>query len=216
MLRVLLLKLQKTVDSLDEITKSIDNIQSAYQKSYSAISDYNKYGYLSIDNLQSLLGLSDKYVNALFDENGTLNLNTEAYKKLAVAELQELAVRKSTDLISKIMNMSEEAAQAYATANAIDKKTQSTYSLIDALVKQAYIEAKAKDVANGNLTYTKALDAALPTIAQYITLTNKGIDSLDNFASATLGASVTVKTATEIQKTISKSRKILLNSKRKC
>lgn len=206
---------KKTVDSLDEITKSIDNIQSAYQKSYSAISDYNKYGYLSIDNLQSLLGLSDKYVNALFDENGTLNLNTEAYKKLAVAELQELAVRKSTDLISKIMNMSEEAAQAYATANAIDKKTQSTYSLIDALVKQAYIEAKAKDVANGNLTYTKALDAALPTIAQYITLTNKGIDSLDNFASATLGASVTVKTATEIQKDNLEKQKNIIEQQKK-
>jgi TP901 family phage tail tape measure protein len=206
---------KKTVDTLDEITKSIDSIQSAYQKSYSAISDYNKYGYLSIDNLQSLLGLSDKYINALFDENGKLNLNTEAYKKLAVAELQELAVRKSTDLISKIMNMGEEAAQTYATANAIDKKTKSTYSLIDALVKQAYIEAKAKDVANGNLTYTKALDAALPTIAQYITLTDKGIDSLDNFASATLGASVTVKTATEIQKdNLEKQKKIVEQQKK--
>ena len=55
-----------------------DNIQSAYKNCSTAVEEYNKYGYLSIDSLQSLLQMDDAYLNTLELVNGTLQVNQNA------------------------------------------------------------------------------------------------------------------------------------------
>ena len=43
-----------------DFNEKIDKIQNAFSTATSAIQEYNEKGYLSIDNLQSLLALDDK------------------------------------------------------------------------------------------------------------------------------------------------------------
>lgn len=90
-----------------------DAIQSAYSTMTSAQEEYNKYGYLSIDTLQSMLELDDKYWANLDITNGKINLNAEAYENLMQAQYDEAmmlaAEQLAQSLANDIMNASTEA-----------------------------------------------------------------------------------------------------------
>lgn len=71
----------KITSSFDELSKSIDEVQSAYETVNSVMREYNETGIMTVDNLQSLLSLDNKYLAMLFDENGQLDLTSEALKR---------------------------------------------------------------------------------------------------------------------------------------
>ena len=45
----------KAFEELDDIIEKIDNIQTVYKNISSVFTDYNENGFLSIDNLQTIL-----------------------------------------------------------------------------------------------------------------------------------------------------------------
>lgn len=45
----------KSFEELDDIIEKIDNIQTVYKNISSIFTDYNENGFLSIDNLQTIL-----------------------------------------------------------------------------------------------------------------------------------------------------------------
>lgn len=61
-------------DTYEKLNSAIDEIQSAYNALSSAIEEYNEHGALSMDTLQSLLNMDDKYLACLVNENAlTIN-----------------------------------------------------------------------------------------------------------------------------------------------
>ena len=88
--------LQNVVDEIyrvetayDAFNKSIDTIQSSYKTLTDAIAEYNQNGYVTLDTLQSVLEIDNKYLSCLIDENGKLTLNEEMYEKLTLARLDD-------------------------------------------------------------------------------------------------------------------------------
>jgi len=99
----------------EDFDADIDSIQNAYSTLTDAVKEYNKNGYLTLDNLQSLLSLSPEYLACLQMENGQLSINRQALEAMiqakladakatvvqkAITQLNELATRKETDAIN--------------------------------------------------------------------------------------------------------------------
>lgn len=87
---------------LEETMGVIDNIQSAYKNCSTAVEEYNKYGYLSIDSLQSLLQMDDAYLNTLELVNGKLQVNQSAYADLLATQYAEAQMEAISQAISEL------------------------------------------------------------------------------------------------------------------
>lgn len=175
--------------SIDEITEKIDSIQEKYKTVLSVFNDYQENGFLSLDNIQSLLALDTKYLQLLTDEGGQLKLNTDAFWKLIDAELTELELKKARELLPNIKTMSLEEAQAYATARAIDAQTESTNSLIEAMIREEMLQAVTKDQQNNTNAFTNAVKASLSPMTTVVSLIEQARENYKQYGSAMLDSS---------------------------
>src|SRR5699024_7831572 len=87
-------------ESFQNASAQLDSVQAAYKSVQSVINDYNETGVLTIDNLQTLLSLGDEYLLSMIDENGQLQLNENAYKRLALAKLDKIKADMLDNAIS--------------------------------------------------------------------------------------------------------------------
>lgn len=88
--------------ALEQLNDEIDTTQDAYKTLTSAIEEYNTYHTLSIDTLQALSELDEKYQNCLVNENGQLKLNVEAFNALVSKELQQGHVLSNNSVIADL------------------------------------------------------------------------------------------------------------------
>ena len=77
--------------TLSSINDRMDNFQSAFNDLSDVVDEYNKYGDLSQDSIQKLMGLDVKYTACLDLQGDKLVFNKEAFRALYVAQLQKLA-----------------------------------------------------------------------------------------------------------------------------
>ena len=68
--------------NLQDINDTIDAVQAELDVLNTAQEEYNETGGITVDTLQKLLELDAEYINALFDENGQLNLNADTISGL--------------------------------------------------------------------------------------------------------------------------------------
>lgn len=163
---------------IEKLNSALDNLQSTYSDIQDVIDDYNDNGYLTLDNLQSIMDLEPEYINLLIDENGQINLNNQAYKDYVISKAKSLLVNQLSSLYESILAMTEEEAQAYANAMAFDEETRSINDLLSATTKLYIVKAQAKDAANGNTTYMDALTKSFSTAANYAAIVESYINSL--------------------------------------
>ena len=71
--------------TLEKINSDIDDMQSQYSSLNDVVQEYNAYGGLSIDSLQKLLALDDKYLECLSLKNGVLVINNDLLKQNTIA-----------------------------------------------------------------------------------------------------------------------------------
>lgn len=117
-------ELKEKVDSANEAFKeantNVDNYQKAFSTLTSAVDEYNNSGYMSIDTLQSLMGMDEQYLSMLSMENGQLVLNTQEmdnYTNALIAKkAEDLQAAATQDLynlsIGNIQGLSSVARQA--------------------------------------------------------------------------------------------------------
>lgn len=127
----------KMTDSLKPLNESLDKIQSAYQAVQSAIEEYNKEGYLSVDTFQSLMELEPQYLNMLLDENGNLNLNTTAVQENTAAYIENMGVKAAQNLIDSVSALSGASAQMEYLTGVTNENTSATWDNIYAQLAQA-------------------------------------------------------------------------------
>lgn len=104
------------------IIDDLDSLQSAYGTVTSALEEYNKTGYFSIDTLEQLLVLDQKYLDALVDENGVIRDNTSAFQVLANAKLDELQASEDSRYMKELNRLASlnEAGAAQLAASSIN------------------------------------------------------------------------------------------------
>lgn len=142
-------------EKLSDLNSAIDEIQSAYDTLTSACEEYNKNGgQLSIDTIQSLMGLSSEYLACLQDENGQLSINADAMAVLANAKLDEaqaLAIEQAMTELNTIATGNHTKATAdYVTGNAALLTSLQTLSgEYDEVASSAMTAAQAQALSAG-------------------------------------------------------------------
>lgn len=114
--------LYAAIGTFGSIIDDLDNLQSAYETVTSALEEYNNTGYFSIDTLEQLLVLDQKYLDALVDENGVIRDNTSAFQVLANAKLDELQASEDSRYMKELNRLASlnEAGAAQLAASSIN------------------------------------------------------------------------------------------------
>lgn len=144
---------------MEDISSQIDEIQAAYKNATTAIEEYNKYGYLSADTLQTLLNEDFEYLSCLELVDGQLQVNTEKYQGMIAAQYQSAAmalVEKANAELAKIAKNEEKDAVEDATRATEDQATALTERVCPALGEFA----KASMTAAASQTFLANGDAA--------------------------------------------------------
>lgn len=146
---------------MEDVSSKIDEIQSAYKNATTAIEEYNKYGYLSADTLQTLLNEDFEYLSCLELVDGQLQVNTEKYQGMIAAQYQSAAmalVEKANAELVKIAKDEEKDAVEDATKAIEDQATALTERVCPALGEfaKASMTAKAAQdfLANGDAAWS--------------------------------------------------------------
>lgn len=107
--------LQDTVDDILNTTKTLEDyvdqlsqVKSAYDICLSTKEEYDEQGYLSIETLEKVLSLGNDYLQYLFDEQGNVELDAEAFRKLSLARLNDLEMQALNDLAKNIQLIKDE------------------------------------------------------------------------------------------------------------
>lgn len=159
--------------NLDGLESKLSSIQSAYNTATDAIKQYNEQGYLNMDTIDSLLSLSDSYINALFDENGQLQSSEATFQELARIKIEEAKASVYQEACNELVRIKQLdtalAAQELSLANGT--LTQSAYDTAQALYEEISAMGGANAKIAGNVWDTankkvKVLDNQLKNVTK--------------------------------------------------
>ena len=163
-------KLQAAKQMYLAVNKEMDSLQDAYKTIKGAQDEWNKEGYLTMDTVQSLIGLDNAYMSTLEVTANGIKMNEEAYVGVTQAKYASLAASialQAQELINKYVtgeltaSQLMEEMQMYASADA-------SYSAADAALAEARATLAAK----------AANDEYAATIGNYLNAVEKKINLL--------------------------------------
>lgn len=134
---------QAAAEAFDDANKRIDNLQNAYQTMSTCVDEYNKNGWVTVDNLQALSQLEPQYLACLVKRDGQMSINTESVQKLAEAEIDLYRVSLLNNTIQGILATTSVEKANQILGQAKSDMSQSKQMLRDAK-KQALQEAYEK------------------------------------------------------------------------
>lgn len=114
----------KASRQLETYKNNVSDLQSAYSNLTDVIETYNETGYITFDQLTSLLEMEPQYLSCLIDENGQLQLNQESMLALANQRLNDAEAQAVQQAITELGQLAlqdektavEENAQAFSNA----------------------------------------------------------------------------------------------------
>ena len=109
---------------LETYKNNVSDLQSAYIDLTDVIETYNETGYITFDQLTSLLEMEPQYLSCLIDENGQLQLNQKSMLALANQRLNDAEAQAVQQAITELGQLAlqdektavEENAQAFSNA----------------------------------------------------------------------------------------------------
>ena len=168
----------------DAIFESLNNIRSAYNTVSGAIEEYRDTKHLTLETVENLLQLDDKYLSFLYDENGQLTLNTEEYNELTQAKLDEMYVSIINDTLNTISNLESEEQAAHYLKLTTEDLTAANWDLVESELAEAEAILQAEE-AKGNKTSARrtALEEAMATAKARVNLLKEASKGMkyDNF-----------------------------------
>lgn len=137
---------------MEDISSKMDEIQSAYKASTSAMEEYNQYGYMSLDSLQSLLTMNTEYLNCLELVNGKLQINKQSYAELLAAEYAEAAATILSNAQHEVANLT--ANDTAESTDDLKEKTEAEKTALENLLPAL------KNATAATATYSAAQEFA--------------------------------------------------------
>lgn len=118
--------IEEVTDRFSKYNSEVDSVQSALKTLSVAQEEYNENGFISVDTLQTLLQLDAEYLDALIDENGQINLNSNAVsvliegkkallEKLAAEAIANYAAAEAENLLNEQLEESGVKAKTAGT-----------------------------------------------------------------------------------------------------
>lgn len=140
----------KSEAALSSLNIQVDSLQSAYSSLTDIIQTYNETGYITFDQLQTLLAMEPQYVACLIDENGQLKLNQESMLALANQRLNDA---ESQAIQQAMTELGTAAFQEEQTA--VEDNAQAFSDAVDDL--STYNEGLAETIATANVATSEIL-----------------------------------------------------------
>lgn len=173
--------MEECEQSLSDINEKVDALQSSYKSLKDVTEQYNKNGFITMDQLQNLMQMDTEYLSCLEMKNGALSVNKEKYIEMtkaqldlmeaeavdeAISELQAIAKRDAADAGAKAAIQSYELAKAYANEANLANEAAKQNALLaqaraDAEKKNSTDTQKVMDALNNKLTMIENMRANL-------------------------------------------------------
>lgn len=163
--------------SLSDLSETLTELQSAYSLLETAQEEMSSGAGLSPETIKSLASASEDYLNYLYEENGVVKLNTEAWKENAEAKMQgEMSdIQKEIDSLEERNRVLAETLEVY--------KNNKYMSPGDTTMMAAW-DAKIQDVTDEINTNTAAIDANQAKLDLYSALYGNITGGLDAYSAA--------------------------------
>ena len=154
---------------VEEASGAVDSIQDVYTTLHDAADEYAESGFITVDTLQSVRAMGQKYLAYLIDENGQLVINEERIRAVIAAKTQELAIESSLSYIEALRIAKQEGD--IATLNnllyATEEATDATWGFVYANLALAGLDEDQYQAALKNINALRALaDSACESIGQ--------------------------------------------------
>ena len=130
---------------LSELNDKLSEVKSAYETCLSAKEEYDEQGYLSVDTLQKVISLGDDYLQYLFDEQGNVKLDAEAFKQLTLARINDMEAQALQNLAENIKQITDEAT---ATEYLAQKQNELASSYTDVAINALLAMQQIKGFSN--------------------------------------------------------------------
>ena len=156
---------------VEQASDAVDSIQNVYDTLHEAADEYAVSGYITVDTLQSIIGLGQQYVAYLIDENGQLVINEERIQAVIAARTQQLAIESSLSYIEALRMAKAEGD--IATLNnllyATEQATNATWGFVYASLAMAGLDENQYQAALQNINAIRALaDSAVQSIGKTV------------------------------------------------
>lgn len=146
-----IIQTQKASVELENLNTNIDSLQSAYSSLADIVETYNETGYLTFDQLQTLLELEPQYLSCLVDESGQLQLDKQAMTELANQRLNDAEAQAVQQAISELgqLALQDETTAVEENGNAFQNQVEKL---------QGYNEELATTIAEATVGATQIRD----------------------------------------------------------
>ena len=124
---------------MSSVSSELDNIQSSYSSLKDVVKDYNSDGKITLDNLQSLLTMSDDYLACLEMQNGQLVISKNKMIDLVNARLDEAEANAYDQLQTQLTIIAQQKAGNAAV------ETAGKVSILNAAMRDGVEAAKASE-----------------------------------------------------------------------
>ena len=193
-------------DSVDSVKNALDSMKSVFKDLDSVIKDYNENQYFSLESLEKLGQNGQRYLSYLSYENGQLKINEEAYKKLVLAQIDEIETKATLQATTDLQSLTDETtAKEYLAKVNIDL-AQSQLTAAQA----AFQYQLALKLAQGG-SVAKAAQKVADNLNSLRNIFASARSQVDNYAAAMLGAT----SATEKKAKASEKAKSALESEQR-
>ena len=156
MLANIIQQIYDTEAAFEGMNSQLDNLQSSYHTLTEVLESYNETGYISLDNLQSLLTADENLIAMLQVENGQLVLNQAAYENLVAVQLLEFKAKLNDAAAAEIETLAKQKAEQATNQNAdasqnavakLDAETQAFNRNTSAAIANAVAKAEESGVS---------------------------------------------------------------------
>lgn len=144
-----------TSPQLSEMNAKLDELQGAYQTVRTAIDEYNEYGVISADTMQTLVTLHPQYTKCLYDENGQLVINQgtlantrQSYADMATSIYEVIRALQIKNLVEEIENLNNDNLKN-VNYQAIESNDDLVASYGDTTVAVEALRKKMNELASG-------------------------------------------------------------------
>lgn len=193
-------------DSVDSVKNALDSMKSVFKDLDGVIKDYNENQYFSLESLEKLGQNGQRYLSYLSYENGQLKINEEAYKKLVLAQIDEIETKATLQATTDLQSLTDEtAAKEYLAKVNIDL-AQSQLTAAQA----AFQYQLALKLAQGG-SVAKAAQKVADNLNSLRNIFASARSQVDDYAAAMLGAT----SATEKKAKASEKAKKALESEQR-
>lgn len=168
---------------VEEASDAVDTIQNVYDTLHDAADEYAESGFITVDTLQSVRAMGQKYLAYLIDENGQLVINEERIRAVIAAKTQELAIESSLSYIEALRIAKQEGD--IATLNnllyATEEATDATWDFVYANLALAGLDEDQYQAALKNINALRALaDSACESIGQTANRVTNELEEMQN------------------------------------